>query len=327
MDQNRARVDKWLGNLPWLLVILGGLTYLLANSLTEGFLEHWRQRAGILSAVFERTVIKEFSLAIIIAALATLSIERVRVRSWMKEIDDFVRVIAIRGPLPHDYYEHCRRTVIDVGFLQYDWVLTLDFRVLAEDPSFLTFLFDQEYRVKNLETVESEFIVEHFDTRDWDDKWPQYPTRIRYVRVKVDGTDEWLLNLTGAEVNVPDPENPEYLRFRRGVTMAPNGVLFVQEGTVKVMRDREVETIMVGLPTKGISARVECPEDIEVNFTAFHPKTHLAKYTERENVGGGKVRFNWSFSQPLHPWSAIGVDWARKPIAAALTPRQSEQIG
>ncbi len=302
--------------LPLILLVLGFLAYLFATAVTDNYLHSLQSRFGSLGPVFERTTLKETFLALVIAALATVSIESVRVRRWMKDIDDFVRVLAIRGPLPTDYYEHCRRAVLEIGFLQTDWTIRMSLTPLAESPQFLSLKFDQEYKVTNLETVENQYPVHHFESRDWDDRWPQYPTRIRYIRAKLDGSSDWLLNVEGEEANQVDPENADHVRFQKEIPIEPSGVLSVYEGSVKIMRDREVETTLIEMPTKGVNIIAEYPNDLEVSFTVFHPKAKLAKYIPAEDLGEGRLRLHWSFNQPLHPWSVIGIEWSRRGAQA-----------
>jgi hypothetical protein len=141
-------------------------------------------------ALFSPEVVKEIGLALLIAGLATVTIERLRVRSFSnelaKEVSEKLQALEyaatdaiMRGPLPRQYYEHVKRLMLLRHFLRQNWIVQLEFHWTTSD---VRVLLDQRYRMSNLSGTTETYKIEHFEQHDMDDD-----AVIRYVRGTVRG--------------------------------------------------------------------------------------------------------------------------------------------
>ena len=146
--------------------------------------------SSLVASLIVAEVLRELGIALILAAVATVSIEAARVRQFSIElteladakIADIERAAAdaiLRGPLPKPYYEHVKRLMLLKPFLRSSWRINLVFTRKADDR--LEMLFDQHYCVTNLASISHIYTVVHHESPDQNGDF-RGVARIRYAR-------------------------------------------------------------------------------------------------------------------------------------------------
>jgi len=322
----------WEGMHIWLPYVLVAGGFLVVAFVTTKHGQEWvlATRAKIeplssIAATFMTSdVLRELSLALVIVGLVTISVERARVKTFseqlsravdqkLAQIEETTRDAIVAGPLPKAYYEQIKQVILLNRFLRPEWTMTIRFVPLDKLQGFVSFSFEQVYSIKNLHGFETKYVVEHWESCDWEDKCPG-TTCIRYVKAKYEGADAWLFE-EQAEIGITlGVREDSAVRFKKPISIPTNQVLVVHEGSTKVMRDRGYEAISISEPTMGAKFWVECPEDlvVEITIPEIHPDRdkHVVK-GKKEPMEGGRIRTYWEFHSAMPPFSYFIVDWRK----------------
>ena len=327
---------KWLGErLPWSILLVGVALVLLSTTHRTGWLE-WLIPVlqPHVDGIFE--AVKEFGMAFVIAGVAALSIERSRAKAFSKElsvevkdklktIEEATTSLVMRGPLPTAYYEHVLKGMLSPRFVLLDWNIRIELAWNDElDPKheFLEFSFAQDYKIRNLHSFSAAYNISHFESLDWDDRFPA-TTRMRYLRAFLDGGPGLLVNMA------PSPDKPlgeidaraGLIRLSHAQEIPADGVLCVETAVVKVLKEREFETRIIREPTMGVKLLITCPAELKVNLElpqllledeVFEPKLG------EELLSDGRKQSHWHIPRPMPPSTYITVAWRKATLAEGL---------
>jgi hypothetical protein len=265
--------------------------------------------------------LKELCLAGAIALLAILLLERSRIASFTRELEEVVnrRLLEIQktttdaifqGPLPRAYYEHVKSMMLQDRFLITDLHCTFRFVPRDHDPNHLRLLFDEVFKVKNLNEVAQPYVVESFESLDLDDLFPG-TTRILYVRAKSDGTSSWLIRKSARPgQTLGTVEDGDRLSFKEKIWLQHDQQIVVEKGTEEIVRVRDMVPLVMTHPTIGVRFTVHHPRDIR--FCIAFPSTytsgeHDPHVSRRED--GDTVVEEWDFPFPMVPSSDVSTWW------------------
>lgn len=315
--------------VPWILLIIGLVVIAVApSSIGHKAVEQLRvlveEIFPLLVPLVAVEVFKELGIALAIIATVALFMERQRIENFTDQISRIVKAkldeieqttlnAIIRGPLPREYYEEISKVLLFNHFLRTDWAIRLTFS-LEDTKEYIKVSFDQEYKIKNLYGYEKPYLVDHLEALEWEDKFPD-ATKIQYVRVKYERSTNWIVN-EAAETGKPiGVKEHDFIRFKESVSVPTDEVLVVHEGSIKIIRERGYEGIIVGEPTLGMKCWITHQDDLIVNieYPEIHPgfQAYKGKVGE-ERLEGGKLRSYWEFPSPMPPFSYYIVNWHKK---------------
>ena len=313
----------WLLARPWLLLLLGLIDVGLITLLRS-----WQ----IIQEGTIPEILKELGLAIAIVGFVTWSVERARVNLFTTELSKLVdeklnqiketTTDAIRqGPLPRPYYEQVSQTMFLSNFFKYEWIVKLKFEWCKDGAfdvpfkdEFVRLFIEQEYRIKNISGVRQWYTIDHYESRDWDDKIPN-ATSFDYVRARLDKKDEFAIN-TDKDTDPPWHLANEGIRFTQQVELPSDGVLKVWVASHKLMRVGQYESRIMGEPTESALFQITGPDDLSVDIEV--PEILLGTLKGKVKVssksdGKGSTSSVWHVARPLPPSACIFINWKQVP--------------
>lgn len=299
---------------PWVLLLLG-LSLVGSAVFMVGHVSH------LTSEIF-----KELGMAVSIIGFVTWSVETARIKTFtdtlskvvsnkLEEIKQTTVDAIIQGSLPRDYYEHISKTMFLSAFVQFDWNIIVEFHWTSAEREYLHVVIDQTYKVQNISSVPETYHLHHFESRDWDDKFPN-STSFRYIEAYFEGVVDPIVH----EVNTPSAEKPwktegDYLSYGRDVEIPSAGVLLVRVGSRKIMRDRQYESRLVVHPTLGAEFTLQGPgdlhTDVEIPDILLGSLAGKTKIGEEEDDLLGRNVSHWKIARPLPPATSVFVNWRR----------------
>jgi hypothetical protein len=270
----------------------------------------------------------EVSLALVIAGFATLTIEKLRVKTFTSElsaavdakltlIENTTRDAIFRGPLPRAYYEYVKSVMLLDRFLVTGFRFTMELETLTDKAGYLKLRFDQEYRVTNLNDIEREYTVESFEDLDLDDIFPN-TTQIKYVRARSEGSPTWRIHEhADTDATLGIVENDRRV-FRKELLLKRGETLIVQAGTEEIVLERDNTGLVIGGPNMGVHSTVFHPSSVvvDVDFPKVYgtdAKTFDPKIDSQE-LDASRVRSDWEFPFPMLPGSEITVRWVPRQV-------------
>jgi hypothetical protein len=312
---------QWVFERPWILFLTGvGIVGLVS----------WFQAQNQLTEI-QAHVLTEIGMAVAIIGFVTWSIEKARVESFtthlttltnekLEEIKKTTVDAIIQGPLPRTYYEHISKTMFDTSFLRTEWTIRIDidWKPGTADREYLQLKIEQVYKIQNISSFPQEFEVGHFESRDWDDKFPQ-STRFRYVRAEyADGSGSFFSVEPSTDGTQPWKIDDDTISFARRINIPPGRTVEIQVASEKLMRDRQYESRIVGEPSTGIKFLINAPEDLAVTIDI--PEFLLGSPGEKikiseERPRDGRQSSYWHIARPLPPSSCIFIVWKRRELS------------
>jgi hypothetical protein len=157
-----------------------------------------RLHSAFVASFFAAEVLRELGIALILVAVATVSIEAARVRAFtadlfaivdakLAEIERTAADAIMRGPFPKSYYEHVKRLMLLKPFLRSDWRINL---VFNHKQDCFEMLFEQHFRITNLASIAQTYLVVHHESPDLGGDFKGF-ARIRYARARKDNAPDW----------------------------------------------------------------------------------------------------------------------------------------
>lgn len=298
--------------LPVVLFVFGIVLVTLIAPLYKGFLHLDEVARGL-------------GEALIIASVASIAIERTRLKSFSEElskqvqrklnqIEQTTRDLVYQGPLPRLYYEKVSEILLQNHFWRPQWALRVYLSEAAQKPGFLTFSYKQEYKIENFYGFEKSYPLDHFEYLYWEHELPN-TTRFDYVRARLEGSETLLINESNLDRAVVACPGYDMIRFSKDVTIPAKRVLVVEEGLTRVMPDHGLDYFVIGEPTDGVECRVEYPADLVVNMEwpelQLNQKAPSLVPTE-EPAPPRKRCTVWRFLRPMPPYSYFVIRWLKK---------------
>jgi hypothetical protein len=325
-----STLQKFLSLLPYVLFAAGLISVGVAVWIKH---TNWNNREIIAE------VVKEVGIAAAVVGIVTISIEKWKVKSFTAELEKVVdrkldeiksitKDAVFQGPLPREYYEQISKTMVNDHrwFAQLDWEVSLDLRWKATDSEYIDVFIEQGYKIQNISSFDKTFTIRHFESKDFDDKFPG-ATSFRFVRAWLKETPmSPLLDVQLAAANPTAPyikEDLEEVQFKADLDIPKARCLCVRVGSRKVLRDRHYESRFIFRPTLGASFKITAPDDVDAKLdvpTLLKGKPEDQLKVGEEKNSDGRTTTHWLVGTPLPPATCVFVIWRRKDMTPANLP-------
>jgi hypothetical protein len=287
-----------------------------------------RAYSPFLASFFAAEVLRELGIALVLVAVATISIEAARVRAFsgelsaivdgkLEQIEKTAADAIMRGPLPKSYYEHVKRLMLLKPFLRSDWRINL---VFNDRQDYFEVLFEQHFRITNLTSIGQTYSVVHHESPDQGGGFPGL-ARIRYARARHENAQDWEFNEAAPDGETLGKLVDGDLGFERNVGVAANISMSVETASVEHARLVDTRLFIPPDATTGLVCVCEHPSWLNVELDLPEvvglPDDFSGKVAS-ERLSDGRVRTEWQFPFPIVPSAAAVLSWwpakDRQPI-------------